>query len=466
MAANLEADKPDEEAGNACRKDVRRGGGAGADFPLAFDVTRLFLSPLSLSPRGIDRIDLMLARHFFLTERSNVWGVLPTPWGVRLYSADRVVRGLEHIQHLWAETDTGAKDPAFEWLRNAIGGVDTEKPAAAREIGLLTKALRMFAMLRATGFSFGTSARRALPAGSAYLNIGQFSLAIRPFLSWLERRKDVNAVIMVHDAIPVERPDLVAPSSTRLHRAMLDNAERYANGLIVSTEAAKTEIERHRRSTDAPAVPTLIQSLPISAEFETPASRDPILEACDYFVVCGAIEKRKNLGLLLEAWRKLAADLGPDTPHLAIVGAPHHGAAEIIAAFETCASTCRYTHVAHGVSTRSLKTLMAHARGLLMPSLAEGFGLPLVEARALGCPVIASDIPAHREVLGRHGKLLPTDAPSLWADEIKATRRPATQSRHPVEQLAGARAQFIAGITRFLADTNAQSPTAIADISR
>lgn len=47
----------------------------------------------------------------------------------------------------------------------------------------------------------------------------------------------------------------------------------------------------------------------------------------------------------------------------------------------------------------SLRVLYTHAQALLFPSLMEGFGLPPLEALSCGCPVIASDIPVHREIL-------------------------------------------------------------------
>ena len=62
------------------------------------------------------------------------------------------------------------------------------------------------------------------------------------------------------------------------------------------------------------------------------------------------------------------------------------------------------THLAHfgDLTDAELDHAYRHARALVFPSLAEGYGLPIVEALAAGLPVFASDIPVHREVGGSH----------------------------------------------------------------
>src|SRR5262249_33711357 len=74
----------------------------------------------------------------------------------------------------------------------------------------------------------------------------------------------------------------------------------------------------------------------------------------------------------------------------------------------------------NGLPDRAVTDLLAGARALVMPSFAEGFGLPVAEALALGTPVICSDIPALREV-GRGGPehLDPAD-PAAWCEALAA----------------------------------------------
>ena len=65
---------------------------------LVYDIFRLFIGPWSATPRGIDRIDLAYAQHLFNHWPDTISGVMPTPWGVRLYDRALVLRGLERLR--------------------------------------------------------------------------------------------------------------------------------------------------------------------------------------------------------------------------------------------------------------------------------------------------------------------------------------------------------------------------------
>ena len=70
------------------------------------------------------------------------------------------------------------------------------------------------------------------------------------------------------------------------------------------------------------------------------------------------------------------------------------------------------------VSDAKLKQLYNHAAVLVFPSNYEGFGFPLLEAFACGCPVIASDIPTNREIGGKLARFFPTMDEGALADQI------------------------------------------------
>jgi glycosyltransferase involved in cell wall biosynthesis len=395
---------------------------------VAYDITRLFLGPLSCAPRGIDRVDLAVARHVFADSASASLGVLPTPWGIRIYDAARVRRGLDHLQKLWAERGDADADarwaPLFAWLS---GGGAPADPAGSAGLSLAVKARRMFGELAATGFAFGRPVGSALPRGAVYCNIGQIGLAVPALHGWLAARSDVAAVYMLHDVIPLEHPELVETSSARYHRRMVATAAAHADGVIVTTRHARDSVTHALAALGRHDVPTCVRRLPLPEVFAAPRSAHPALAGRRYFVVCATVEPRKNLELLLAVWRRLAARLGAETPPLVIAGSPGWRAGEILRSLSLDgALRGRVRHVA-GLSSPALASLMLGSAAVLCPSLAEGFGLPLLEANALGVPVIASDIPAHREIADRSVVLLPPDDAERWAAAILA--RPAGELR-------------------------------------
>ena len=70
------------------------------------------------------------------------------------------------------------------------------------------------------------------------------------------------------------------------------------------------------------------------------------------------------------------------------------------------------------VTDVDLIKLYSNARAFLFPSLYEGFGIPVLEAQACGCPVIASNTSSLPEVLGESALLLPPDDKQLWYENI------------------------------------------------
>ena len=110
-----------------------------------------------------------------------------------------------------------------------------------------------------------------------------------------------------------------------------------------------------------------------------------------------------------------------------------------------------------------LATLLAGARALLLPSQAEGFGIPVAEALAAGTPVIAADIPALREVGQGVPDHLPPDDPAAWAAQVAAyaacdsPARAAQLARLPGWRPTGWAAHFTA-VEAFLATLEIRSP--------
>lgn len=363
---------------------------------VAYDATRLFLGPLSLTPRGIDRVDLAYARHFFEHSQEDCCAILPTAWGTRAFPRERVLRGLVRLEELWAENKLPAIDGAWMSLAPTLKAGKSSWYLPSH--GAFSLAARMTSLLKATGIGFGEEAASCLERNTVYVNVGQIGLGVPFLLRWLKRRPDVRPLFMLHDVIPLEMPEYVSSGAVKAHSAMVDQTALYAAGLIVTTQTAQKAIEAELERRSARSIPTLALPLPVPSIFREPPDPDPTLAGIPYFVVCGAIELRKNHLLLLEVWKRLHRQLGPATPHLVIAGPKGWQGDLILDRLRRSGNVSDYIHVLHGLSTPALKRVISGARALLMPSFIEGFGLPVVEAAAIGTPVIASDIPAHREV--------------------------------------------------------------------
>lgn len=402
---------------------------------IAFDLIRLFLGPIFPAPRGIDRVDLALARNLFADPASPNLGILPSPWGIRAYPARVVRQGLDYLQELWAEASEIGGDPVLE---NLVARLHNPDPTAIGPGGppnrfpLARRARRLIDLVRRTGFHRGRSVDSVVPQGAIYLNVGQLGLAVPLFTNWLDRRPDVTSAIMLHDVIPLDHPELVMPGSAAHHARMVQTAARRADCMIFNTNFAETGIRSALARVGRFRLPRLVRSLPLPEAFVEARSSLPVLADTHYFVSIATIEPRKNVELLLRVWQRIVARLGDSAPHLVVVGSQGYDASRILARLSADPVLCRRVHHVEGLSSPALAALVLGAAGMLCPSLAEGFGLPVMEGNAMGVPTIASDIPAHREIAGTGTVLLAPDDSDGWEREVSALRKPGLRQRPPI----------------------------------
>lgn len=151
----------------------------------------------------------------------------------------------------------------------------------------------------------------------------------------------------------------------------------------------------------------------------------------------GTIEPRKNHLLLLHLWRHLAEILPASVPRLVVIGRRGGENEQVVDMLERCPALTDHVEELGGCPDARLSALLRGARALLMPSFAEGYGMPVAEALAVGTPVIASDLAALREVGGDVPDYLdPLDGPG-WKAAIldHAARGAAYQAQ--MARLAG-----------------------------
>ncbi|MDB5379719.1 MAG: glycosyltransferase family 1 protein, partial [Rubritepida sp.] len=118
-----------------------------------------------------------------------------------------------------------------------------------------------------------------------------------------------------------------------------------------------------------------------------------------YFVMLGTIEPRKNHLLALQIWRDFAIQGRTGAPRLLIIGRRGWENEQVFRLLDR-GNFGGLVEECGRLPDQEVAHLVQGATALLCPSFVEGFGLPLAEAMALGTPVIASNIPAAREVGG------------------------------------------------------------------
>lgn len=134
-----------------------------------------------------------------------------------------------------------------------------------------------------------------------------------------------------------------------------------------------------------------------------------LLDGGPYILYVGGMEERKNLPVLFNAFSKLRLHF--PSLELLLVGPQERGLKKLKDVDEELLSNCRLLGF---VPVEELVQLYNLASLLIMPSTLEGFGLPVLEAMACGCPVVVSSAAALPEVAGPAGLYFdPTDEAAL-----------------------------------------------------
>jgi glycosyltransferase involved in cell wall biosynthesis len=252
------------------------------------------------------------------------------------------------------------------------------------------------ALAAAAPLAWARSSSRPPRANMLYLNVGHTGLHDPALPAWIAEN-GVRAVYLIHDLIPITHPQFCRPGEPEKHALRMENALRSAAGVIANSHATLDEL-RAFASSRSLALPKACAIL-ISGQRALGKVRPRHLER-PHFVTVGTIEGRKNHLLLLRIWRRLVTESEKTAPILVVIGQRGWQADEAFALLDR-ATDLKGHVVEHGdCSDVELAALVAGARALLMPSFAEGFGLPVIEALQLGTPVIAADLPVYGEIAG------------------------------------------------------------------
>lgn len=152
-----------------------------------------------------------------------------------------------------------------------------------------------------------------------------------------------------------------------------------------------------------------------------------LVEGRGYYVIVGSRARHKNIAIAVEAHRRHLRT-HPQAPALVMIG----GERRDIFGHDMDADDSADDGVVHlgYLDDPTLVAILRRARALIFPSRYEGFGLPLVEAMALGCPVVASDLPTTREIgIDACWTFPPQDADALAAQLALVDAHPSQVSQ-------------------------------------
>lgn len=216
-------------------------------------------------------------------------------------------------------------------------------------------------------------------------------------------------LVTIHDMVVFERkynaPEFYKRGIKDLSKTLQSNLE----GVIVNSQFTASEVLKHFPDLQHKTHVTL---LGCDRHYPTPAPLDQSLG--NYILFLGTLEKRKNVLGTIKAFEILCSE--GYAGNLVLAGAWGTGADEIKSALENSPAKKQIKHLSY-VPNNQVEGLFKNAKVFVFPSWYEGFGIPVLEAMSLGCPVVTSQGGVLEEITGEAALHANPDSP---ADIAKA----------------------------------------------
>ncbi|WP_296675473.1 glycosyltransferase family 1 protein [Novosphingobium sp.] len=336
---------------------------------VVLDISRLISRIRHSTPSGVDRVEMAYAR------------------GLAARHGTRLAFSAVHPCGLYGRIPTYA---AYAYLDRLERNWESQENAPPR-ISFATIIPQLIAMLPISG---------GIGSADVYIQVSPHHLADASRVRRILAVERARFLCMVHDLIPIEFPEYARPNGAAQHRKRIETvatALTETRGAAIVNSTATGRSLRRWLKPNTPIHVALLGTVDLAKSGFDEQERGPV----PYFVCLGTIEPRKNHLLLLHLWRHFAETLSPDEiPRLYIVGRRGWENEQVIDLLDRCSALRGHVIELGGYPDRSLAGLLRAARALLMPSFAEGFGMPVAEALSMGTPVVCSNLAALNEVGG------------------------------------------------------------------
>lgn len=359
---------------------------------------------------GIQRVVVHLLDHLETADPTRI-EVVPVVWlgsagqHRRLTVAERDALRREST-HTSVPVDELHDPPAWRRaLRGAVKGVRFVLRPVRRGVVVLLRAVGLEPPLR--------RARRAvvlrlfdrdlvpllvqLPEGSVLLEIDSIWNRVevdRERLYERLRAQGVHVANLVYDLLPIEHPDWFEASLVRVFTDTLTAEARHSELVMAISQHSASSFTSwaHGLGLDPPE-PVVV---PLGADLVTADADGPDVESAlpaelqdrRFVLIVGTVEPRKNHAVLLEAMERLWRE-GEDVD-LVVVGRAGWNNDATITRLRSHPQAGRHLHWYQGIGDHTLARLYGAATIVAVPSVTEGFGLPVIEGLSAGAPVLSS----------------------------------------------------------------------------
>ncbi len=225
---------------------------------------------------------------------------------------------------------------------------------------------------------------------------------------WFDRCRGA-LVVTVHDLSFRKVPATLRDSTREDPETHFQSTVQRAARILTDSETVRAELLETGVAGPAQVHAVTLGPGSVSAE----ASGEPPAGAPERYVLhVGTLEPRKNLPVLLAAWRSMSTP-----PTLVLCGRFGWKSEALEREIEAGQDEGWLVHYGY-LPSEQVAALYRGALLVVMPSIYEGFGLPAVEAMGAGIPLACSDIPVLREVAGDAAVYVPPEQPRAWAEAL------------------------------------------------
>lgn len=234
---------------------------------------------------------------------------------------------------------------------------------------------------------------------------------------------------VLYDLIPFTHPETVAEGTCIAHTKWWSEAPRHLDGVMCISKSVRNEyiewLEANDKIRFMPA--DKVGFFHLGSEFD---GRDPIIniisKRLNFYLMVGSLEPRKNHARVLEAFESIWAS--GDTACLVIAGAYGWKSDDLVRRITSHPEYQKRLFLIRDASDRDLSALYRLSDAVICASLAEGYGLPIVEALRHGKELLCSDIEVFHEI---------SESGSIYFDPLSVETMTAALEKHRRDQSSG-----------------------------